>query len=96
MGPYIDRSDFISDVYKYIQETNAPSIILVAAFSGVGKFSAVRKLIQEKIGDEYNIVTLPPSMVNEDTYKVKYSYFFKVLERIQNDYVHFNYKISEM
>lgn len=96
MGPYIDRSDFILDVYKYIQEANNPSIILVAAFSGVGKYSAVRKLIQEKIGDEYNIVTLPPSMVNEDTYKVKYSYFFKVIERIQNDYIHFNDKKSKM
>lgn len=96
MGPYIDRSDFTSAVYKYIQETNTPSIILVAAFSGVGKYSAVRKLIQEKIGDEYKIITLPPSMVNEDTYKVKYSYFFKVLEMIQNDYEHFNDPKSEM
>lgn len=96
MGPYIDRSDFISDVYKYIQETNTPSIILVAAFSGVGKYSAVRKLIQEKIRDEYKIITLPQSMVNEDTYKVKYSYFFKVLEMIQNDYEHFNDPKSDM
>lgn len=96
MGPYIDRSDFILDVYEYIQETNTPSIILVAAFSGVGKYSAVRKLIQEKIKDEYKIITLPPSMVNEDTYKVKYSYFFKVLEMIQNDYEHFYDKKSDM
>ncbi|MGN0683568.1 MAG: hypothetical protein ACI4JY_07820 [Oscillospiraceae bacterium] len=96
MEMYIDRSDFISDIYKYIQETNTPSIILVAAFSGVGKYSAVRKLIQEKIGNEYNIVTLPPSMVNEDTYKVKYSYFFKVIERIQNEYIYFNSKKSNL
>lgn len=94
---YIDRNQFIKDISQIVRNMTSPCIILISSSSGVGKFSAVKKLISEtELFFNYNIVTLPSSLVSTETHKIKNDYFFKVLERIQNDYINFDSKKSKL
>ena len=91
----VDRYQFIKDISQIVKSTTSTCIILISGSNGVGKFSAVKKLVAETF-DNYNIVTLPSSLVSTDTPKVKNDYFFKVLDRIQNDYINFDSKKSKL
>ena len=74
----VDRYQFIKDISQIVTSTTSPCIILISGSNGVGKFSAVKKLVAEtETFGNYNLVTLASSLVSTDTPKVKNDYFLK-------------------
>lgn len=93
---YIDRDDFITKVSLFIKNINKPSIVLIAANSGIGKHSAVLKLLNYELENNYTAVSMLSYSANEDTSILKNKYFFKIIELIQNNYRHFNDSKSKL
>lgn len=93
---YIDRDDFITKASLFIKKINKPAIVLIAANSGIGKHSAVLKLLNYELANNYTAVSMLSYSANEGTSILKNKYFFKIIELIQNNYRHFNDSKSKL